>query len=221
MTNRLQNLKPVALVLALFLGIYAQCTGAQAADRRTVTLAGGCFWCVEKDFETVPGVIEAVSGFTGGDVENPSYKQVVQGGTGHREAVQITYDPSQVSHEQLMHLFLRSIDVTDAGGQFCDRGHAYSSAIYVSNAAERATAEAAVSAAERELGVEVVTPVLDAGPFYPADAYHQDYYKSTKRVITRFGAVTKAKAYKRYRKGCGRDARVEALWGSQAPFIGS
>lgn len=221
MTDRLQNLKTVALVFALALGLYAQCTGAHAADRRTVILAGGCFWCVEKDFESVPGVIEAVSGFTGRDVANPSYKQVVRGGTGHREAVQITYDASQVSHAQLMHLFLRSIDVTDPGGQFCDRGHAYSSAIYVSNHAERTAAELAIATTEKELGQDIVTPVLDAGPFYAAEAYHQDYYKSSKRVLTRFGAVTKAKAYKRYREGCGRDAWIEALWGSEAPFIGS
>lgn len=221
MIRHMQNLKPLALVAALALGFYAQCTGAQAAEPRTLTVAGGCFWCVEKDFESVSGVIEAVSGFTGGSVSNPSYKQVVRGGTGHREAVQITYDPSVIGVEQLLHLFLRSIDVTDAGGQFCDRGHSYSTAIYVATSAERQAALAAIQAAQAELGAEVVTPVLDAGAFFAAEDYHQDYYKSSDLVLTRFGPISKAKAYKRYREGCGRDARIRALWGSDAPFVGS
>lgn len=208
------------LAAAIALGIFADARGAHA-DTATTIFAGGCFWCVESDFEKVPGVIEAESGFTGGTVANPTYKQVVRGGTGHYEAVRITYDPNRVDYDRLLHLFFRSVDPTDAGGQFCDRGDTYRTAVFVSNPAERDAAEAAKSAAQSELRMEIVTPVLDVGEFYPADAYHQDYYKQTERILTRFGPRTKAKAYKLYRKGCGRDKRVRALWGDAAPFAGS
>ena len=169
----------------------------------------------------MPGVIEAVSGFAGGKIVNPSYKQVTRGGTGHLEAVEITYDSSVVTYDELLHMFLRSIDPTDAGGQFCDRGHSYTTAIFVSNAAEKAAAEAAVLTAERDLGRNIVTNVRTISDFYAADAYHQDYYKQTKKILTRFGPISKAKAYKRYREGCGRDAGVRAIWGAAAPFAGS
>ncbi len=194
-------------------------TGAAHAETAKAVVAGGCFWCVESDFEHVAGVIEAVSGFAGGTVDNPTYEQVTDGGTGHYEAVEITYDPAQLSYEQLVTLFLRSVDVTDAGGQFCDRGDSYRTAIFVSDAAEKGIAEAAVTAAEAELGAPVVTPVLNAQTFWPADAYHQDYYKQDDIILTRRGPKSKANAYKFYRDACGRDARVEALWGSDAPFV--
>ncbi|MDJ0827103.1 MAG: peptide-methionine (S)-S-oxide reductase MsrA [Rhodobacter sp.] len=214
-------MKPVMLTIAILFGIAAECSRANAAETKTAVFAGGCFWCVESDFEMVPGVIEAVSGYTGGDVADPTYKQVVRGGTGHLEAVEITYDPAQVSYDQLLHLFFRSVDPTDAGGQFCDRGESYTTAIFVSNADENAAAEAAKAQAAADLGMTVVTPIRDAGAFYVAEEYHQDYYKKSDRVLTRFGPITKAKAYKRYRKGCGRDAAVKALWGDAAPFAGS
>lgn len=208
------------LAAAIAFGMFAEARDAHA-DTATTILAGGCFWCVESDFEKVPGVIEAESGFTGGTVANPTYKQVVRGGTGHYEAVRITYDPARVDYDRLLHLFFRSVDPTDAGGQFCDRGDTYRTAVFVSGPAERDAAEAARAAAQSELGMEIVTPVLDVGEFYPADAYHQNYYKQTERILTRFGPRTKAKAYKLYRKGCGRDKRVRALWGDAAPFAGS
>ena len=204
-------MRPIIAALALLAPIPA------AAE--TITVAGGCFWCVEADFEKVQGVSEAVSGFTGGTVENPSYKQVVRGGTGHYEAVEITYDPAQVSERQLYDLFLRSIDPLDAGGQFCDRGQSYATAIFVDDAESRAAAEAAIAAAEAELGQEIVTPILDAGAFYEAEAYHQDYYKQSDIILTRFGPRTKEAAYGRYREACGRDARVEEVWGADAPFL--
>ena len=188
------------------------------ADIRTITVAGGCFWCVESDFESVAGVKEAVSGFAGGSVANPTYKQVTKGGTGHYEVVRITYDDARLPLPQLLDMFFRSVDPTDAGGQFCDRGASYRTAIFVANQAELDAANAAKARAEAELGQKVVTPILRAKTFFPAEAYHQDYYKSEERVLTRFGLVTKAKAYKRYREACGRDARVRALWGSAAPF---
>lgn len=186
----------------------------------TLTVAGGCFWCVESDFETVPWVIGAVSGFTGGTMVNPTYKQVSRGGTGHYEAVRITFDPSVVSRETLLDMFLRSVDPTDAGGQFCDRGDSYRTAIFVSNPGERALAQRAIAGAQVSLGQTIVTPVLDQGAFYPAQAYHQDYYKGSKLVLTRFGPRQQATAYKLYRKACGRDTRVRQLWGRAAPFAG-
>ncbi len=188
------------------------------AGSNTITVAGGCFWCVESDFERVRGVSEVVSGYTGGSVANPTYKQVTGGGTGHYEAVQIRYDPATLPLPALFDIFFRSIDPTDAGGQFCDRGDSYRSAIFVSNAAEQKAAEAAKAKAEEALGKPIVTPILKASAFYDAEAFHQDYYKSSERVLTRFGWVTKANAYKRYRKACGRDAQVKALWGDASPF---
>ena len=219
MQRNLDLLKPMALTVLILLGLGA--SRADAADSKIAVFAGGCFWCVESDFEQVPGVIGAVSGFAGGEVMNPTYKQVTRGGTGHLEAVEITYDPGKVSYDQLLHMFLRSIDVTDAGGQFCDRGATYATAVFVSNEAENAAAHAAIQQAEADLGQSVVTPVRSLTKFYAADDYHQDYYKQTKKVVTRFGLISKAKAYKRYRQACGRDARVRQLWGDAAPFAGS
>ena len=198
-------------VLGLGLGL-----GAAQADQKTAVVAGGCFWCVEKDFESVPGVTSVVSGFAGGKTANPTYKQVTAGGTGHYEAVQITYDDAKVGYADLMTRFFRSVDPTDAGGQFCDRGDSYRTAIFVSGPAERAAAEAASAEAEQQLGAPIATKILSAGRFYAAEDYHQDYYKSSDIIITRFGPRTKASAYKLYREACGRDARVQQLWGSAA-----
>ncbi|WP_386371091.1 peptide-methionine (S)-S-oxide reductase MsrA [Sulfitobacter aestuarii] len=193
-----------------------------AAELETLTVAGGCFWCVEADFEKVKGVKEAVSGFAGGRTTNPTYRQVTAGGTGHYEAVEITYDPAVVSEETLLAMFFRSIDPTDAGGQFCDRGESYRTAIFAMDADQKAAAERAKAEAAADLGREIVTPVLGAATFYPADAYHQDYYKSYDRLaLSSVGiGIKKSTAYERYRKGCGRDARVRELWGSAAPFVG-
>ncbi len=201
-----------------FAAAFALSAGAAYAETKTITVAGGCFWCVEHDFESVPGVKKAVSGFAGGKVANPTYKQVTKGGSGHYEVVQITYDNSRLPLPQLFDMFFRSVDPTDAGGQFCDRGDSYRTAIFVSNATEKKAAEAAKARAEKQLGQKIVTPILGAAPFYAADAYHQDYAKSSAKVLTRFGLVSKAKAYKKYRNACGRDQRVKQLWGSAAPF---
>jgi len=165
-------------------------------------------------------VEEVVSGYSGGTVADPTYKQVVRGGTGHYEAVEIRYDPAEVSYDQLLHSFLRSVDPTDAGGQFCDRGDSYRTAIFVSDSAERQAAERAIAAAEKTLGQEIVTPVLDEATFYVAEEYHQDYYKKDDIILTRFGPRSKMKAYNLYRESCGRDARVRELWGTAAPFAG-
>ncbi|MGR3761251.1 peptide-methionine (S)-S-oxide reductase MsrA [Roseobacteraceae bacterium NS-SX3] len=191
---------------------------AKAQTTETLTVAGGCFWCVESDFERVPGVAEAVSGYTGGTAKNPTYKQVTGGGTGHYEAVQIIFDPTRVSRRQLLEMFFRSIDPTDAGGQFCDRGSSYRSAVFVSNKGEKSLAQEVKAAAEKALGRRIVTPVLSAGRFYRAEDYHQDYYKGESLVFTRFGPKRQSAAYKRYREACGRDARVLELWGDAALF---
>jgi peptide-methionine (S)-S-oxide reductase len=191
---------------------------AAAAQSKKAYFAGGCFWCIEKDFETVKGVSEVVSGYTGGKTANPTYKQVTKGGTGHYEAVEIRYNAGQVSYDDLLYKFFRSVDPTDAGGQFCDRGNSYRTAIFVTNAAEKAAAEKAKARAEKDLGRKIVTPILNASRFYNAEAYHQDYYKSSEVVLTRRGPKTKANAYKFYRKACGRDDRVKQLWGSDAAF---
>lgn len=199
-------------ILAMILALSA--TTAQAEIRKAV-VAGGCFWCVESDFEGVKGVISAVSGFSGGATDAPSYNQVTAGGTGHFEAVEITFDDAILPYDRLVSMFLRSIDVTDAGGQFCDRGDSYRSAIFATSD-QRATAMAAIAEAEAALGRQIVTPVLPLTKFWPADAYHQDYYKSSDIVLTRIGPKQKKNAYKFYRKSCGRDARVKAIWGDQA-----
>ncbi|NOD93952.1 peptide-methionine (S)-S-oxide reductase MsrA [Ruegeria sp. HKCCD4884] len=220
-TAYLDTLKPALLLTLIALAAMLRALPAPAAGTETLTVAGGCFWCVESDFESVPGVIEAVSGYTGGKSANPTYDQVSKGGTGHYEAVQITFNPAQVSRETLLNMFFRSVDPTDAGGQFCDRGDSYRTAIFVSDTGEKALAEKAKADAQRALGQTVVTPILNEGTFYPAEAYHQDYYKGNKLILTRFGPKRQHSAYKAYREACGRDARVKQLWGTDAPFVGS
>lgn len=218
---KFDSLKTVALVGAIVAGLFSQSHRAHAADLETITVAGGCFWCVEADFEKVKGVKEAVSGFAGGNVKNPTYKQVTSGGTGHYEAVQITFDPAVISRASLLDMFFRSVDPTDAGGQFCDRGDSYRTAVFAGTVEAKKDAEAAKARAAADLGQKVVTPILGDSPFFPADEYHQDYYKGDQLVITRFGPKRQASAYKAYRDACGRDQRVLELWGSAAPFVQS
>ena len=218
MNLTLQSLKAPLLAAFIVLGFAVQCNMAHAAPTERAYFAGGCFWCVEADFEKLSGVGEVVSGYTGGTVANPTYKQVTRGGTGHYEAVEIRYDPAKISYDQLLHAFFRSVDPTDAGGQFCDRGDSYRTAIFVSSPEERAAAEAAKARAERELGRKVVTPILDAKPFYDAEDYHQNYYKKSDIVLTRRGPKQMKDAYKFYRDACGRDERVRKLWGDAALF---
>ncbi|WP_193143069.1 MULTISPECIES: peptide-methionine (S)-S-oxide reductase MsrA [unclassified Meridianimarinicoccus] len=219
--RKLATLKPALLALTIALGLTLQASDASAAGQETALVAGGCFWCVEADFEKVKGVTGAVSGFAGGTVANPSYKQVTRGGTGHSEVVQITFDPDVISYDQILDLFLRSIDPYDDGGQFCDRGHTYAPAIFAQTPGQKRAAEAAIARAEDDLGRRTKVPVRAAAPFYAAEDYHQDYYKQDGLILTRFGPQSKASAYKKYRDACGRDARVRAIWGDAAPFTGS
>ncbi|MXU64056.1 peptide-methionine (S)-S-oxide reductase MsrA [Oceanomicrobium pacificus] len=212
---RFANIRPFLLGVAIVCGLML----GQAADARnlqTAIFAGGCFWCVEADFDKVKGVVETTSGYTGGTVANPTYKQVTRGGTGHYEAVKIVYDADQVSYETLLNVFWTSVDPTDAGGQFCDRGESYRTAIFATTQAQADAALASKAALKGRLPGPIVTPIAAAKTFYPAEAYHQNYYRSQDKVLTRFGYVTKAKAYKGYRDACGRDARVKALWGADA-----
>jgi peptide-methionine (S)-S-oxide reductase len=170
------------------------------------TFAGGCFWCVEYDFDKVRGVISTTSGYIGGTVARPTYEQVSAKTTGHAEAVEIVYDPAVVSYEQLLEYFWRTIDPTTVDRQFCDAGSPYRSAIFVHDAAQLAAANASKAALEKSKPFKepVVTQIAMAGPFWPAEEYHQDYYK--KNPVR----------YKLYRNGCGRDARLQQLWGTQA-----
>ena len=222
MRPTLTHVKTAILGVAIAAGLALGAARADAAPTETAYVAGGCFWCVEADFEKVRGVSEVISGFSGGHVPNPTYRQVVAGGTGHYEAAEIRYDPDVVSYRQLMDLFFRSIDPLDAGGQFCDRGQSYATAIFVEDPQQRQAAEAAKAAAEQALGRDVVTPILDFEAFYEAEDYHQDYYKSDERLlVSSVGlAVPKSVAYERYRDGCRRDERVRELWGDDAPFAG-
>ena len=177
---------------------------AQAAARTaTAIFAGGCFWCTESDFEKLPGVIKAVSGYTGGRVIRPSYEAVSAGRTGHTEAVRVTYDPARVSYAQLIEFFWRTIDPTVRDQQFCDHGSQYRTAIFFATAAEKAIAEQSRNALLQRRAVPVIhTQIVQAGPFYVAEDDHQDYYKKNPL------------RYKYYRHGCGRDARLEEIWGA-------
>lgn len=179
---------------------------AQAVENPGVAIfAGGCFWCTEADFDKVPGVIDTTSGYIGGHVDNPTYEQVSAGSSGHIEAVRVRFDPSKTSYAQLLEAFWPSIDPVTANAQFCDRGPQYRSAIFYSTAEEQQLAEASKAALEKSarLPAPVVTEILAASTFYPAEDYHQDYYQRNPL------------RYNYYRNGCGRDQRLEQLWGTQ------
>jgi peptide-methionine (S)-S-oxide reductase len=196
----------------VLVAVAVMAAGAAQAETERAIVAGGCFWCVESDFEGVKGVSSVIPGYTGGSSSNPTYEDH----EGHYEAVEIIFDNAVISYGDLMAKFLRSVDVLDAGGQFCDRGKAYRTAIFALNANQKQAAKAAVAEAEAVLGTKIATPVLGAKKFWIAEGYHQDYYKGTGIVLTRAGPKKQSNAYKFYRKSCGRDARVKELWGSQA-----
>jgi len=184
----------------------AAIAGAAAAqpavpERAVATFAGGCFWCVESDFDHVPGVLETISGYTGGKVANPTYSQVSAGGTGHAESVEVVYDPRKVSFAQLLDYFWHHVDPTVKDQQFCDHGNQYRTAIFVHNDEERKLAEASKKKVEAELKKPTYTEIVQAGPFYKAEDYHQDFY------------LKNPTKYKFYRWNCGRDQRLEQIWG--------
>ena len=206
--TRLRQALLGALLLALGFAIawHAASPGVAAPNGRlaSAVFSGGCFWCTESDFDHIPGVVSTTSGYAGGKVANPSYEQVSAGGTGHIESVKVVYDPSKVSYQTLVARFFRTVDPLDSGGQFCDRGYQYRTAIFVANDAERRIAEATKARAAALLKKPIATLILPAGPFYAAEGYHQDYYRKN------------AVKYKYYRWRCGRDARLTQLWGKSA-----
>lgn len=180
-------------------------TGPPASAQKAI-FASGCFWCAESDFEKVPGVTSVVSGYTGGTLKNPKYEQVGEGDTGHAESIEVTFDPAKVSYASLVDYFWHHTDVVDGGGQFCDRGNQYRPAIFVLNADQKRIAQESKAALDKSgiLPKPVAVEITDATEFYPAEGYHQDYYK------------THSFKYNFYRQGCGRDARINALWGKTA-----
>ena len=197
--------RSIGLSLLLSLGALAGAMGQGTEPQRSAiaTFAGGCFWCVESDFDKVDGVISTTSGYTGGHTVNPSYEQVSHGGTGHAEAVEIAYDPAKVSYKKLLDVFWHNIDPLAKDRQFCDHGDQYRSAIFYHDEEQRALAEASKAAVAKRFEQPVATQIVPAGAFYKAEEYHQDYYK--KNPIR----------YKFYRFNCGRDARLEELWGKK------
>ena len=190
-------------LLGLSLWLMTGLAGGEAPGRATATFAGGCFWCEETAFEGLDGVISVTSGYTGGQKVNPTYEEVSSGSTGHAESVQVLYDPAKISYAKLLDVFWHNVDPLDAGGQFCDRGTQYRSAIFAANDDERRAAEASKAALEKEKRFQgkIATQIVAASKFYPAEEYHQDFYK--KNPVR----------YHEYREGCRRDARLKELWG--------
>jgi peptide-methionine (S)-S-oxide reductase len=207
MTRRLQ-----VLAVGLVLGGLGPVAGAPASAasaepapkaKARATFAGGCFWCMEPPFDKVPGVVSTTSGYAGGKLVNPTYEQVAAGVTGHAEVVQVVFDPGKVSYEKLLEVFWRNIDPLDAGGQFCDRGRQYRSAIYYENDFQKRAALASRESLENSgrLPGAIMTEIAPLEAFYPAEVYHQDFYQRNFRH------------YWSYRAGCGRDRRLQDLWG--------
>ena len=187
------------IAVALLFAVLA--VPAAAAPLAKATFAGGCFWCMEPPFEKLPGVVSVVSGYTGGGVPNPTYNAVSSGATGHYEAVEVVYDPARVTYGKLLDVFWRNVDPTNPNGQFCDSGSQYRSAIFAHDDVQRLAAEASKEKIVRARKLRVVTEVLPAATFYRAEEYHQDYYK--KNPVR----------YRFYRFNCGRDRRLEQVWG--------
>jgi peptide-methionine (S)-S-oxide reductase len=204
--SRFATAAALSLVVSTSAFAPAWAQGNTQGNTAKATFAGGCFWCVESDFDKVPGVISTTSGYTGGRTANPTYEQVSSKGTGHAEAVEIVYDPAKVSYDTLLTKFWRSIDPTTKDRQFCDVGSPYRTAIFAHDDAQLAAAKASLAALEKSKPFKepIVTTIERATPFYPAEEYHQDYYK--KNPVR----------YNYYRTSCGRDARVKQLWGAAA-----
>lgn len=189
------------LAIALLLSFVA---APGAAEEARATFAGGCFWCMEPPFDDLEGVEATISGYAGGEEVNPTYGDVSAGRTGHLEVIQIVYDPAKVSYETLLRVFWRNIDPFQDDGQFCDRGNQYRTAIFAHDDEQRRLAEESKAALDERFERPIVTRILDAAAFYPAEDYHQDFY------------VKNPRHYKRYRVGCGRDRRLERIWGDEA-----
>lgn len=202
-------MKHIFLTLALLLGLNGA-AGAQvlqpppAPGLKTAAFAGGCFWCMVHPFQALDGVTGVISGYAGGTVSNPTYQQVSSGSTGHKEAVQVTYNPARVSYQQILDVYWRNVDPFDAGGQFCDRGNEYATEIFAADPEQRRLAEQSMQGLQERFGRPIATGIVDAGPFYRAEEYHQDYH--SKNPVR----------YRYYRYACGRDARLGQVWGEEA-----
>lgn len=199
-------MRRLALLLSLLLLLLGPATGALAATEEAV-LAGGCFWCLEHDLEKIPGVLDVVSGYSGGSLERPSYRQVSAGGTGHQEVVRVRFDTEKVRYGTLLRAYWRNIDPFDGRGQFCDKGDSYRPVIFTTNAQQMVEARNSAVAAARELGRPVSALKVMIKPlnrFWPAEGYHQNY------------AERNALKYRYYRFACGRDRRLDQVWGAQA-----
>jgi peptide-methionine (S)-S-oxide reductase len=193
-----------AATLMLASAAVAEDQSMPGADHKAVaTFAGGCFWCMEPPFDKTPGVLSTTSGYTGGTKVDPTYYEVSDGGTGHAESVEVTYDPSKVTYQQLLDIYWHNVDPLDTGGQFCDRGSQYRTAIFYHDDEQKRQALASKQTLEdgKRFDQPIATEIVAAGPFYPAEDYHQDYYK--KNPVR----------YKFYRWNCGRDQRLAELWG--------
>ena len=210
MRRRALNLRwlmPIALLAGISAAAAQSTAPSGAGKTETAIFAAGCFWCVEEAYEKVPGVVSAVSGYTGGKLANPTYEQVTTGRTGHYEAVQIIYEPAKVSYQQLVDWFWRNVDPHDADGQFCDKGPHYRGAIFYQGDAQKSVAEDSKKAlaASGQIKQPIVTEILPAVPFYAAEDYHQDYYKKN------------SNRYQFYKHGCRRVQRLEQVWGKASP----
>ncbi len=193
--------------LPLLLAVVLLVAGPAHAAVEEAVLAGGCFWCLEHDLEKLPGVLDAESGYSGGNLRNPTYRQVSAGGTGHQEAVLVRFDPSKISYPTLLRAYWRNVDALDGAGQFCDRGSSYRPVIFTSGAEQQQQAKASLQAAAKELGKPASSIRVQIKPlerFWPAEGYHQDY------------AELNSVKYRYYRWACGRDRRLDQLWGSKA-----
>ena len=199
-------MRSLAVVSLLTLTALGSPRPGVGAERATATFAGGCFWCMEGPFEKLPGVSSVTSGYSGGQKKNPTYEEVSAGITGHAESVQVVYDPAKVSYDQLLETFWHNIDPVSANGQFCDRGTQYRSAIFYEDEAQKAAALASKAKLEEsgQLKKPIVTQIVAFAVFYPAEDYHQDFYKKNPF------------RYQTYRMGCGRDQRLKELWGDAA-----
>jgi peptide-methionine (S)-S-oxide reductase len=196
-------MKKICAIICLIWLTLIPVAQAQTTNIQTATFAGGCFWCMEEPFDVVDGVISTTSGYTGGEVANPTYKQVSAGQTGHAEAVQIKYDAAKVNYQQLLAIFWRNIDPTVENRQFCDVGTQYRSAIFYHNQRQQELATKSKQEVEKKLQTKVYTQITLATSFYPAEEYHQDYYQKNKFL------------YKFYRSRCGRDRRLREIWGNR------
>jgi len=185
----------IAALLAL-----AAAAPAAHADEAVATFAGGCFWCMEVPYQELDGVLATTAGFMGGHVEDPTYDEVSAGGTGHAEVVQVRYEPERVSYPELLAVYWRNVDPFDAGGQFCDRGSSYRAEIFFHDERQRRLAVESRERVQQRFEQEIVVPVSEAGPFYPAAEYHQDYHRENPI------------RYRIYRTLCGRDGRLEEIW---------